>query len=671
MNRPKSRKCFTRFKTTGFRSVFLRAALPSLAMIAAFASPARADDLYLHGYYENDTHIRAADNTGKTVGLSKLRNTVQIEFKKGILDSGFAVNGIFRGTYDGVYDLNDKQYGDNAGGAVNLQTTTPGGFVDVPHGGGLNHDQVAGLGLTNNTFGFNSTNPNAPGYNPNSALRVIGDRWHSINGGAAFGVPVRPCDIDNRGCANFGGYGNKKGNELAFPEFNSRLDFIRELYIKGSIPVGDTSSVFVKLGRQQVVWGRTDLFRVLDVINPVDYSRNNIYDELQDIRIPQWILQTEYRLGGTRFLQDANFQLIWNFDKFRPNNLGQCGTPNVILDAGCLFRGLKNLWDNGGTVANFANVAPGVFLATDFGPRTIGLRNIDLPKWSLANTQIGGKFEGITPGGINFSLNALNYRSQLPSLHGGRGATNPFTGVASDPNPYLIAFDLVYPRVNLIGGSADIQLRSIKAALRFEGAYTHGEEFANTLHSELYSRNDVFRSVIGLDRPTFIPFINPNRTTVISAQLFYQHIFNHERQQGPLGPVGIADFKNNFIGTLLIKSVLVNDRVSPQVILANDFGARAVVVAPSVDWIINDQLKLTVGGNIKSLWGNIDRYKFDDCRSCNPFPPFTSGPNYPNDPFQPGSNGLGGIEPLGRFRAGPIGAAYKEDEGFVTLRYSF
>jgi hypothetical protein len=24
------------------------------------------------------------------------------------------------------------------------------------------------------------------------------------------------------------------------------------------------------------VWGRTDLFRVLDVLNPVDYSRNNI-----------------------------------------------------------------------------------------------------------------------------------------------------------------------------------------------------------------------------------------------------------------------------------------------------------------------------------------------------------------------------------------------------------
>ncbi len=56
---------------------------------------------------------------------------------------------------------------------------------------------------------------------------------------------------------------------------------------------GGQEIFFLKLGKQQVVWGRTDLFRVLDVINPVDYSRNNIYDELPDIRIPMWIAQAE------------------------------------------------------------------------------------------------------------------------------------------------------------------------------------------------------------------------------------------------------------------------------------------------------------------------------------------------------------------------------------------
>jgi hypothetical protein len=29
------------------------------------------------------------------------------------------------------------------------------------------------------------------------------------------------------------------------------------------------------------------------------------------------------------------------------------------------------------------------------------------------------------------------------------------------------------------------------------------------------------------------------------------------------------------------------------------------------------------------------------------------------------------MEPLGRFRAGPIGTAWKENELFVTMRYKF
>jgi len=106
-------------------------------------------------------------------------------------------------------------------------------------------------------------------------------------------VPVRPCDVDSRGCRDFGGYGNQSQAQLASPEFNSHLDFIRELYVKNTIALDDGKDVFVKVGKQQVVWGRTDLFRVLDVLNPVDYSRNNIYDELSEIRIPMWMLQTD------------------------------------------------------------------------------------------------------------------------------------------------------------------------------------------------------------------------------------------------------------------------------------------------------------------------------------------------------------------------------------------
>lgn len=641
------------------------------ALTATFAGQAAAVDLPSLGEdsapwqvdvtYENHTVHR------EHVGLAKFRNTLQAEMDKRAGD-GWGIHSILRGSWDGVYRMNSSEYGKDAGGSISSQSTTPGGYVYTPWGTGpVTHTLVSGLGYpgaANNAF-VDSYGAN----NPNAGLRVLGDRWHGTDGGVGFAVPVRPCDVDSRGCRDFGGYGNLSLAELEAPEFNKHLDFIRELYVKKTYSLDSGKDLFVKIGRQQVVWGRTDLFRVLDVINPVDYSRNNIYDELSDIRIPQLIAQAEYRMGASESMQDRNFQVVWNFDQFRPNNLGQCGSPNSILDAGCFFRGMANLWDNGGTVSNFANVAPGTLLATNFGPHQIGIRNVNLPEWSLANTQLGVKYEGVTQNGLSFSLNALTYRSQLPSLHGAKGAVNSFTGQSAGSWPYLIAFDMEFPRVNLIGGSMDFQVPNAAAAVRIEAALTDGEEFANTARPELYSKNNVFRSVIGIDRPTFIPLISETSATLISGQLFYQHIFEHEWRQGSLGPVGMPDWENSFIGTLLIKGFLKNGTVSPQIILAQDFRAHATAIAPQVEWNMSNDLKVTLGANYKIAEGR-DRWKFDDCRSCNPFAPYTA-PNGDADPFTAYSRGLAGMEPLGRFRAGPIGSAFKENDLFVRLNYKF
>ncbi|MBS1161558.1 MAG: hypothetical protein H6R15_3977 [Proteobacteria bacterium] len=648
-----------------------RLSLLGSALCAAFAGPVWAEGLPSMGEesspwqvdvtYENHTAHR------EHAGLAKFRNTLQAEFDKKAGD-GWTIHGITRGSWDGVYRMNSSEYGKDAGGAIASQSTVSGSLVTVPWGVGAPpappfNTALGGLAQ------FPATYPN----NPNTGFRVLGDRWHDINGGVAFAVPVRPCDVDSRGCRDFGGYGDKTLSELEAPEFNDRLDFVRELYAKKTFDLGDGKGLFVKVGKQQVVWGRTDLFRVLDVINPVDYSRNNIYDELSDIRIPMWIAQAEYRMGASDTMQDRNFQIVWNFDKFRANNLGQCGTPNVILDAGCFFRGMANLWDNGGTVANFANVAPGTLLATNFGPGQIGLKDVNLPDWSLSNTQLGVKYEGVTMDGLSFSLNALTYRSQLPSLHGGKRATNSFTGVYQNAWPYLISFDMEFPRVNLLGGSMDFQVPAANAAVRVEAALTDGEEFSNTAREELYSKNNVFRAVVGVDRPTFVPFISETSATLISAQLFYQHIFDHEWRQGSLGPVGMPDWENSFIGTLLIKGFLRNGTLSPQVIMAHDFQARATAIAPQVEWNVTNDLKITVGANYKLAEGR-DRWNFDDCRACNPFAPFTApaaeqgNGTTENVPY---SRGLAGMEPLGRFRAGPIGAAFKENDLFVKLNYKF
>lgn len=628
----------------------------SLALLPVTSAVAQ-DNTRVNGFYENATYGREG------VGLSKFRNTLQMELEKKAGNVGIfnnvSVNATLRGTYDGVYDLNEDEYGRDAGGPIRLQDLASG---SVAHGNGVGSPGSAIPLPPGNTFGFDTTQ------NPNEGMIVLGEHLHDQANGVAFGVPVQPCDVDSRGCID--DYLDKDMDELRFQEFNDRADFIRELYVDFDLNFDSGNILSTRLGKQQVIWGRTDLFRVLDVINPVDFSRNNIYDELEDIRIPMWILKTDYRMGPTRVSEglvfdDLNFQVVWNFDQFRPHDIGQCGQPNVILDAGCFFRGMNNLWENGGTVANFAGATPDGGLATDFGPGQIGIRKAHMPNWSLSNTQLGLKMEGVY-GDLGFSLNALTYRSQLPSLRGGIPAENAFTGQTA-VWPSLIAFDIHFPRVNLVGGSVDYYSQPIDTVFRVETAYTSGEEFANTLRERLYSESDVLRYVIGADKNISIPLLNETQSFLFSGQLFGQHILDHEREQRTYGEAGIPDWEHNWTATLLIKGFYMNGRLSPQVITAHDFRAQATAIAPSVDWLVNNNFRLTLGANFKVGDG---AREFDDCRSCNPWDPFTQTPGVTG--HQSGeSAGLSGYEPLGRFQSGPIGMAQKEDEIQLTARYSF
>ena len=169
--------------------------------------------------------------------------------------------------------------------------------------------------------------------------------------------------------------------------------------------------------------------------------------------------------------------------------------------------------------------------------------------------------------------------------------------------------------------------------------------------------------------------MNDTKAFLFSAQIFGQHILEHELVDTPATlagapgfvQAGIPDWKDSWTGTFLIKGWWMQNRLSPQVIMAYDFRAKAAVVAPSVDWLINDSWRVMLGANFKFGKG---AQQFDDCRSCNPWGPFTATP-FHGDPFQSGSVGLSGFEPLGRFRSGPLGMADREDEIQLTVRYRF
>ena len=678
-----------RFNLTLLSGAIACALVISSGQVSAWNS--KDGTLVLHGFIDNTYHNR------DDYGITKERVRGQIEWSKVFKPTGLfselSFHGTLRATYDGVYDLNDDEYGDRSGGEVFGSSSG----IPIGHANGLQtpwgHSPVT------------ANNPGLPGgggfgfdllTNPNEGLKKVSSELGVSNNNGEFGgglelfAPTRPCNVDSRGCIP--GYMDADMDDLRFPEFTDDHGWLREIYIDATIPVNNGDEINFRVGRQQIVWGRTDLFRVLDQVNPIDFSIQSIYEEFEDSRIPLGIFSAEYRAGAVGAFDDLNLQLIWNFEKFRPNTLGQGGQPYNILLAGDLFRSLKNCWDNGCTVSNFATgLVPDGNLSTDFSDHIIGIRDIHMPGWDF--DQGGVRLEGVFRS-VGFSINAMTFYSQLPSLRGGIESRNPFLApgaphpIVPDPTevggtykvrPFVPAFDIHFPRVTLVGASADFYVDPIKSAIRVEMAHTSGEEFADTSKSALHSESDVIRWVIGWDRPTYIRWLNPNRTFLLSAQIFGQHILDHKSisHPGTGSQIGFQDWKNGYIGTFLFQGFFANDRILPRLILARDFRAKATVLGPGVDYLISDNLRLIFGANIKLGTG---RRVADDGRTSNSFPPFTAGPACapPGSvaPCLPGNetSSLGirrGFEPLGRFRSGPLGMAQHEDEFQILIRYRF
>ena len=74
---------------------------------------------------------------------------------------------------------------------------------------------------------------------------------------------------------------------------------LREFYLQGEI--GDT---FLTMGKQQIVWGKADGLKVLDIVNPQSF-REFILDDFDNSRIPLWTLNIE------RSIADWDLQFIW------------------------------------------------------------------------------------------------------------------------------------------------------------------------------------------------------------------------------------------------------------------------------------------------------------------------------------------------------------------------
>jgi hypothetical protein len=86
------------------------------------------------------------------------------------------------------------------------------------------------------------------------------------------------------------------------------------------------SQLWLRIGKQNIVWGKTELFRTTDQFNPQDIGFSSL-PSLEDSRIALWSLRAVYSLYDVGPLQDVRLEAAVNFDDFEPIDIGRCGEP--------------------------------------------------------------------------------------------------------------------------------------------------------------------------------------------------------------------------------------------------------------------------------------------------------------------------------------------------------
>ncbi len=82
--------------------------------------------------------------------------------------------------------------------------------------------------------------------------------------------------------------GKNKYTSETLDEHESELEF-RDAYIRGTL----SDNFDITIGRQVVVWGKSDSIRVLDVLNPLD-SRELGMADIEDLRLPVVMVKADY-----------------------------------------------------------------------------------------------------------------------------------------------------------------------------------------------------------------------------------------------------------------------------------------------------------------------------------------------------------------------------------------
>ncbi len=331
---------------------------------------------------------------------------------------------------------------------------------------------------------------------------------------------------------------------------------LREAYVDLKLA---NAPVSFRLGRQQVIWGESDQFRLMDIWNPLDTTWHFQQESWDNIRIPLWLGKGLWDIGELGPLSNTFLEVVYNPFDFQPNaKLTFLPQPWGVPFADPLRDG------------QIQQVGNNQYFATKFDLQGTSIRRGDFKRNPQDASEVGVRFHGVTPQGLEFSANYLYARARGVGANGPLGvkidevdlypgkSTSPLgslnnagTFLFGDGQSRLAGTALVrakvkFPYNHIFGLTANyFEGDYTSSVLRMEMAYVTGEPYQTVEADKLaparicsasgcgppsslaplgFDKRDSWAGMIGFDRPTWIRAINSKATWFLSGQFFWSYI---------------------------------------------------------------------------------------------------------------------------------------------------
>ncbi len=359
----------------------------------------------------------------------------------------------------------------------------------------------------------------------------------------------------------------RDANKDDIDDYKSEIE-MREAYV--DLTKGD---YFLRLGKQNIVWGETDMFRLLDQINPLD-NYHGLIEDLDEKRVPLWMARMTIGTG----------------------NIGPISSPNLdAFIAPCWEDEDDYLGPGAPAGTSFATPSAPSDPLPEFITYSTGEEH---PDNGLKDARWGVKVGGIFGDNLTLSLaHFKTYNGYQPRM-----TSSNFIEVAEGVYaPTNMKLDMVAEDFQVTGGSFNYYDGATDTVYRGEVAYSWDEPVCiesinfgsdpSLAGAGEVAKKDIARFMVGFDKYVWLRALNSNKPFLFSMQYFGQSVQDYE--DGMITPVTDVDTdeyedikRYESTITLLTNTELYHGRIKPGMFVAYQ---------PQGNWMFQPELAFVKG----------------------------------------------------------------------------